>query len=131
MSSLIEIVPGEEWTILATPEVFAAIESMAGTQKLKEKAKLLRHLELFGSRRPGERAFTDEQVKLEGAFKTGCGNETVQVWAFKAFQSRLYGCNDGKGRRLILTECDLSKKRNKANRGKLEAAARKFGEWTR
>lgn len=50
------------------------------------------------------------------------------MWAVKAYQSRLYGCKDGKTKRFIITECDLGKKQNKADQSRLKAAARKFGE---
>lgn len=69
-----------------------------------------------------------ERYKAEGSFPSGSvevGN--VKVWAFKAFQLRLYGVdwNDEGKRTFVVTEMDV-KKRNKANKDKLKQAAKNF-----
>lgn len=85
-----------------------------------------------GQRRTFERLFerycstsapnnNDQQFKKEGNF----GAAKVPVWAFKAFQFRLYGSSisyEGK-ETFFGVQVDSSKKQNRADRKLLEAAA--------
>lgn len=73
--------------------------------------------------------FIDSQIRVEGQFPTGYRNRApVQVYAVKAYQSRIYVCMDGKTKRLLCLEADLKKKQNKADKKKLKAAANRYGE---
>lgn len=129
MTKLVTLIEGKCWTVVATPEVADVLDGVSDKKKIKEIRTLKRLLERFADNPPGPWPFNDEQVKGEGRFRTGKGDAVVQVLAFKAYQSRLYACRDGGGRRLILTGHDLGKKQNKADSGALEAAAKEFGRW--
>ncbi len=122
------IYKGEVWDIWMTDEVAEEIRRARG-QKKQEVFRIRRYLERWANTPHGQMNFLDTQIKAEGQFQTGRGDRSaVQVYAVKAYQSRIYVCRDGKGRRLLCLEADLSKKQNKADKKKLIAAARKYGD---
>lgn len=102
-----------------------------------EKAMEGKDQKSVGQRRTFERLFeyyceedrpinNDQQFKKEGNF----GAEKEPVWAFKAFQFRLYGTPirwNGK-ETFFAVRADPSKKQNKADRRLLEATAAEVSE---
>jgi len=122
------IYEGKFWGIWMTDEVAEKIGRARG-QKRKELSRINSILKRWANTPHGQMRFLDSQIKAEGQFQTGRGDRPpVQVYAVKAYQSRVYVCLDGKGRRLLCLEADLSKKQNKADRKKLQAAAIRYGE---
>lgn len=92
---------------------------------VREKARLKKWMERYAE--DGSKYLDDQKFKNEGRFPSGLpSGERYQVYAFKAWQIRLYGCIANK--RFVITEIDASKKQNKADPKKLKSAARRYGE---
>lgn len=92
---------------------------------IKESHTLERYFKRFSE---GHKLF-DQQLKYQGKHKVGERN--VIVYAFKAYQFRIYGTYyDIQGRKIFLgTACDPKKKQNKADANKLEKSAKETIEW--
>jgi hypothetical protein len=77
----------------------------------------------------GPEVFTEEQFKLQGRFSIGDQKGTkVAIYAFKVFQLRVYGGFDHGTDEFVCTGIVGTKKRNAADRGTLERAARYLGQ---
>ncbi|HZP18761.1 MAG TPA: hypothetical protein VFB16_01010 [Bauldia sp.] len=118
------VVRGDAADIRLAPTAYAAyVAARAGTDKIsmQRKAHLERYFREFCEHNPHR--LTDEKFKKEQTFATAHGK--VAVWAFKAWQWRLYGSIltvAGK-RTFVGTRVDDSKKQNKANKTLLKLAA--------
>ena len=79
----------------------------------------------------GHRKMLEEHFKSEGSFPKGRGTN-VQVYAFKPYQWRLYGtvCSYEGYTSFLGVKVDPSKKRDKADRAILTAAANALGKYT-
>jgi|GEM_PF-3096417 len=92
------------------------------------KAKLLHLFEKYGE--PANR-LPPEQFKSEKRHSSG-GRESkeIQVWAFKAFQQRLYGATvEIDGVPTFVCAAYDKKKSNRANSSLLKSVARKLGPY--
>ena len=77
----------------------------------------------------GRKFLIETQFRNEGRFSTGGkGGKEVQIYAFKAYQLRVYGGLDPNTGDFICTEIELSKQRNPADQNKLRRAARNLGD---
>jgi hypothetical protein len=79
----------------------------------------------------GPAAFKEDQFKVQGRFSTGDRKGTqVAISAFKVSQLRVYGgFVPGRRGEFLCTEITRTKKRNEADKGTLERAARRLGEF--
>jgi hypothetical protein len=78
----------------------------------------------------GHELLTDEQFKRQGQFGVGDKRGTqLTITAFKVFQLRVYGGFIPGTRDYVCTEIMATKKRNEADRGVLERAARNLGQF--
>jgi hypothetical protein len=70
-------------------------------------------------------------LKKQGTFPTGeRGGEKCAIFAFKAYQLRVYGGYiPGRDREFLCTEIEVAKKRDRANR--LKRSAKLLGEIAR
>lgn len=89
---------------------------------LQRKTHLQRYFQEFcASLRP---RLSEEKFKKEANFPDGSGGQ-VSIWAFKAWQWRLYGSilNVAGKRCFVGTRVDAAKKQNRADQGVLRSAA--------
>lgn len=121
MAELIEVCSGARFKVLMTPQVEKHLRKADRSQL----ARCQRWMKKFCD--DGFDYLTPEQLKHEGKFSVGDRKGTqISVYAFKAWQLRAYGSVTGN--RFIITEVDIAKKQNEADRDKLEAAARKMAD---
>ncbi|TDK35214.1 hypothetical protein E2F50_13225 [Rhizobium deserti] len=122
MTDLIKVCSGRKFDVMMTGQVERHLKK-ADRQQL---ARCQKWMQKFCD--DGFEFLTNEQLKFEGKFSTGDKRGTqLSVYAFKAWQLRAYGCVIGN--RFVVTEVDIAKKQNEADRDKLEAAARKMADY--
>ena len=92
---------------------------------VKRKTHLERYFREFCDNDDYGRRLSDEKFKKEGNFRDGMGAQ-VAIYAFKAWKWRVYGAvmTVEHRRCFVGVVVDPEKKRNKADRAKLESAAR-------
>jgi hypothetical protein len=127
-AGLIEIMRGNAADVLVTQKVKKEYDRLiAGTDErsLRQQRTLSRYLKAFCDLETPH--LNDEQFKKEASFSVGGGNK-IAIWAFKAWQWRLYGAILSLGGRktFIGARVDADKKQNKANREMMEAAAKEI-----
>lgn len=93
----------------------------------RERARCQKWMSFFAE--DGHDFLDDKKLKHEGKYPTGQKSGTkVSIWAFKAWQVRVYG-GVAKGNVFVATEIDTSKKQDAADRELLESAAKKLAEF--
>lgn len=76
----------------------------------------------------GHELLDDQKLKREGKFPSGQrGGTDITIWAFKAWQIRVYG-GIVNGNHFIATEVDIAKKQDSADQATLKSAAKKLAE---
>ena len=77
----------------------------------------------------GRHVLDETSFKGEGRYPTGIkGGSSEMVFAFKAYQARLYGCIDEARKAFVCLNFD-QKKSNKANQDLLRDTAKGFGTY--
>lgn len=77
----------------------------------------------------GHENLDDKKLKYEGKFPAGKpGGTDLGIWAFKAWQLRVYG-GVVNGNHFIATEVDIAKKQDAADQAALKGAARKLSDF--
>ena len=123
MNELIEVCAGKSYKVLMTP----AVHKHFGKADPKARARCQKWMKFFAD--DGHEFLDAEKLKHEGKFGTGHKNgNKVSIWAFKAWQLRVYGgvVSDGV---FVATEIDTKKKQNAADQDLLESAARKLADY--
>lgn len=108
------------------------IQAIDGNDKIsvQRRTRLGRYFTEFSNYVDYFRRMGQDQFKKEGNFPDGHGG-SIAVWAFKAFQWRLYGgMGDVAGRRCFVgVAVDSDKKRDRADQELLKTAAKRLGEF--
>ena len=122
MDDLECVAEGENFTVLMTAKVAKAF----GKADPNSRARCRKWMKFFAD--DGSKNLIETQFKREGRFSLG-GRDRKQVviFAFKAYQLRVYGGLLPGTRIFACTEIDTAKKRDTADRKKLERAARNLG----
>jgi hypothetical protein len=99
-----------------------ALRSRTDETSRREAIQIGRYFSRFAD--SGPKSLGDKMFKSLGKFRDGAGNEP-QIWEFKAYQFRIYGiiAEYRRKRAFLGTECDPSKKREKADQRILKSAA--------
>jgi hypothetical protein len=123
------VLRGAAGAVRMEPSVHAEyLQAIAGTDEIsmKRERHLRRYFQEFCEQKIPR--LSDEKFKKEGNFPGGRPNTEVAIWTFKSWQLRIYGSTlaVANERCFVGVEIDLSKKQNKANKQKLESAARKI-----
>lgn len=122
MDDLIEVCAGKRYKIAMERHVAKQFKKA----DIKEQARCLKWMKFFAD--DGFDFLDNEKLKSEGRFATGNKAGTrVTVWAFKAWQLRVYGGLVGDI--FVATGIDTSKKQNAADRSALEGAARRLDDY--
>ena len=110
--------------IYMTREVFETYDKL----EAKWRARCEKNMEFYG--RHGPQNLSKDKFRSEDRFHTGgrSGKE-IMIYAFKAYQVRLYGGKIPNVNCFICTEIDPAKKQDKADEDKLKRAARKLGRY--
>lgn len=120
MDELIEVCSGKKFRVMMT----TSVAKQFGKVDAKERARCQKWMKFFADE--GFDLLDDQKLKHEGKFSSGHKSGTkVPIWAFKAWQLRVYGSLVG-GNVFVATEIDPRKQQNAADQGKLEAAAKKI-----
>jgi hypothetical protein len=93
----------------------------------RRRRELYRYFKEFCSEQ--RHRLSDQQFKAEGKYPDGRGGR-VQVYEFKAWQFRLYGCLLGHSKEkkwFVAVDVDEEKKKNKADVQRLKSAALHIG----
>jgi len=113
---------GERYSVWMTREVCKEFGKVEPRYRARCEALIKR----FADR--GHEAFTEDKLKRQGRFGVGDGKGTkVTISAFKVFQLRVYGGFIPGTGEFVCTGIVVTKKRNEADRGTLERAARYLG----
>lgn len=114
---------GERYSVWMTQKACRDFGKVESRPRARAEALMKR----FADR--GHEAFTEEQFKIQGRFSVGDGSGTkVAISAFKVFQLRVYGGFIPGTREFVCTEIVATKKRDQADRGTLERAAKRLGQ---
>jgi len=118
---------GPSGTVRLSESAYAAYDQVIqGTDEIsmKRKAHLERYFREFCENVHFYQRLSDEKFKKEQNFPDGKGGK-VAIWAFKSWQWRLYGTimHVAASRCFVGTAVDAAKKRNKADRKLMKAAA--------
>lgn len=117
---------GDHCSVWMTPKVRKAF----GKAEARFRARCERVMQRFAEKGPG--AFVDDtKFKFQERLSTG-GQQgaKVAIYAFKAYQLRVYGGYvPGRGGEFVCTEIELTKKQDEVARKVLERAARRLGEF--
>lgn len=117
MSQLTKVCAGKKFSVWMTPKVLKAFKKLNSDAR----ARLRKWMEFYAD--DGQEFLDSTKFIHEGRFKTGAPDGgDVPIYAFKAWQVRLYGTIVD-GTHFVITEIDPAKKQNKANKTKLESAA--------
>ncbi len=93
----------------------------------KERARCEKWMRFYAE--DGMEFLDKEKLRHEGKFSTAQkGGTPHSIWAFKAWQLRVYG-GVVKGNHFICTEIDASKKQDEASQSLLKTAARKLAHY--
>ncbi|ANH06258.1 hypothetical protein [Shinella sp. HZN7] len=123
MSDLVEVCVGKTFRVFMTKGVAKRFDKTDAKERARCRAWMMRFAE------DGHELLDDTKLKNEGHFSTGDKAGTkVAVWAFKAWQLRVYG-GVVPGNIFVCTEIDDSKKQNSADRDLLKAAAKKLAPY--
>lgn len=123
---------GERGDIRMSPEVARQYREDTENKdelSVKRKTHLERYFREFCDNDDYGRRLNDEKFKKEGNFRDGRGSQ-VAIYAFKAWKWRMYGAlmTVAQRRCFVGVTVDPEKKRNKADRAKLESAAKAIAE---
>ncbi|KAB2708307.1 hypothetical protein [Brucella intermedia] len=122
MSELKLICKGRHCKVFFTRQV----DKQFAKADANQRARIRKWMQFFAD--DGHELLDTGKFKHEGKFSTGQRNgTTVSIWAFKAWQVRVYGGHDVNGD-FVATEFDI-KQQDAANREKLELAAKKLAEY--
>ncbi|WP_141402124.1 hypothetical protein [Rhizobium subbaraonis] len=123
MDELVTVAVGKSFTVYMTRAVAKRFEKV----DVKARARCLQWMKRFAD--DGHEFLDETKLKHEGRHSTGDKSGTkVAVWAFKAWQLRIYGGLVGE-KTFICTEIDDSKKRDAADQSLFGAAARKLSDY--
>ena len=123
MPDLVRLYEGERYSVWMTRAVCKEFDKVEPRYRARCEALMKK----FADR--GHEAFTEEQFKIQGRFSIGDRKGTkVAISAFKAFQLRVYGGFIPGTGDFVCTEILATKKRDEADRGRLERAARYLGQ---
>lgn len=123
MNDLIEVSVGKSFSVYMTRGVAKRFDKVAA----KDRARCRAWMQRFAD--DGYENLDNTKLKNEGQFSTGDRSGTkVTVWAFKAWQLRVYG-GVVRGSLFVCTEIDDSKKQDAANRDLLKSAAQKLASY--
>ena len=125
-----EVCTGETGAIRLAPDVYAAYrQAICGNGEIetKRRVQLDRYFREFCDHEYFFRRLSDQKFKNEGNFPVGKGCQ-VTVWAFKAWQWRLYGAilQVNGTRCFVGVNVDPNKKQDKADRKLLRDTAAKI-----
>ncbi|WP_266034450.1 hypothetical protein [Brucella intermedia] len=119
---LIEICIGGHCRVLMTRQVLKQFKKTDA----RERARITKWMGFYA--KEGHDLLDNEKLKHEGKFSSGMQNGTlVSIWAFKAWQIRLYGGHAPSGD-FVITEFDI-KKQDHADQEKLKQAAKKLANY--
>ena len=112
------------FTIYMTREVFETYDELDA----KWRARCEKIMEFYA--RHGPEDLSKEKFRSEHRYHTGgkSGKESM-IYAFKAYQVRLYGGKIPDVDCFVCTEIDPAKKQDKADKTRLRRAARKLGRY--
>ncbi|MCP1199849.1 hypothetical protein [Notoacmeibacter sp. MSK16QG-6] len=101
--------------------------SNADTTSVREERALRRYFNRYAEL--GRTSLDEKMFKPQTRISTSSGAK-VQVYEFKAYQFRIYGCETARAghRCFVGTSCDPKKKKDKADPRRLKRAAEKFVE---
>ena len=118
MSDLKLVSDGKEFRVFMTPKVWDAFDATED----RARARCQKWMHRYAN--DGHQFLNDEQFKFEDRFAVGDEKGTrVAVYAFKAHHLRVYGALLPGTNDFVCSEIDPAKKRPKANKTKLKAAA--------
>ncbi len=118
MQGTVDVCSGKHCSVVMT----TAVEEQFCRVDAKQRARCLEWMKRFAS--DGPRLLDKQKFRHEGRFPVGDKKGTqVAIYAFKAWQLRLYGGMVGGV--FVITEIDI-KKDDAADQGKLRAAAKKL-----
>ncbi|WP_193184176.1 hypothetical protein [Nisaea sediminum] len=121
-SDCIEISKGEKHSVWLTKQVSKNLEKASP----KDRARCLKYMGFFANDGLEYLHLDDTKFKKQGDFSNGKPDgKKIPVFAFKAYQLRIYG-SFLPGGDFVGTEIDTGKKQDQANKSKLKAAAKKF-----
>ena len=93
----------------------------------RSRARCGKFMDFFA--KDGRDNLIETQFRTEGRFRTGGkGSKEVLIYAFKAYQLRVYGGIDPQTGDFVCTEIDPSKQQSVADQEKLKRAAKIFGD---
>lgn len=97
-----------------------------GEVDAKRRARVEKWMRTYAEEGPA--ILDSEKYNSEGRHPTGrrAAPNQINVYAFKAWQLRLYGGTVGG--KFVVVEIDSAKKRDRANQARLQRAAKKLGD---
>ncbi len=118
-----EIHNGKYCSIWISPKAIREIKKATASDRARTQKYLIEFAE------NGQENLNEKQVKIEGRYPSGGKNsKSVQVFAFKGNQLRIYcGTIEKNGKRLLCIEA-TKKKQNKADLAQLQRIAKKVGK---
>lgn len=123
MDKLIDVSVGERFRVSMTPHVHKQYQRADA----KARARCEKWMRFFAE--DGHEYLDDKKLKHEGKFPSGKpGGTDLAIWAFKAWQLRVYG-GVVNGNHFIATEIDIAKKQDAADQAALKSAAKKLAEF--
>ena len=122
MESLVCVVKGKKFTVLMTKTVAKRF----GQADARYRSRCLKWMKIFAEE--GSKKLIETQFKSEGRFSIGDKKGTkTQVFAFKAYQLRVYGGFIPRTGGFACTGIDTAKKKYAADNNKLITSAKILG----
>lgn len=122
MEGFERVATGDHCEVWLSPRAVKVMRKAAA----QHRGRCARIMQRFAESGPDD--LTDEMFKLEERFGVGPGSVRIAVFAFKAFNLRVYGAYSRAERKLFVCTHAAVKKRDGADRDLLELVAREVWE---